>query len=141
MPAALRQLPAYIGVAESAMSNSLAAWVGAVGMNARKRGFSTGTLAGASVSAKMPQRRLAADAVLGHRLARRRRDLRRRARPREWPRLRMQPLAHVGDDALGRRSISGVTVCIAAGSAVDPADVGSRSALTSPSFRPGPAPA
>ncbi len=35
------------------MSNSLDACVGAVGMKARKRGFSTGTLAGASVSVKM----------------------------------------------------------------------------------------
>ncbi len=53
VPAALRQLPAYIGVAARAMSNSLAACEGAVGMKARKRGFSIGTLAGASVSAKI----------------------------------------------------------------------------------------
>ena len=39
------------GVAERATSKSFAAGVGAVGMNARKRVFSTGTLAGASVSA------------------------------------------------------------------------------------------
>ena len=85
------------------------------------------------------QGRLAADAVLGHRLARRRSELLRRARRRKRPGRAMQALADVGDDVVGHRSVSVVTRCIAAGSAAVPGRRCSGSAVTSLSFRPAPA--
>ena len=101
--AALRQLPAYIGVAATAMSNSLAAWAGRGGDERQEarvldRDAGRGERLGEDL-----QGRLAADALLGDRgsPAAARVSSVRRARRRERPGQRAQALAHVGEHVVG----------------------------------------